>query len=281
MIWRIAHFTNDPRRLLDAVDSIAPTDLPLRRAALAAAAPPTDWAKQYRVVLLSDGASGTDAVPAGMEMLKIGSPRENAGIVACDLQPLPTGKDKLGLYIRLASTFKKPREAYLAIYHDQTYIAERAVAIKPGRNNAQVFHIEGQPGRWKIELDVKDALAKDNVAYMVVPPPRPVRVAVQTKQKFFYEHSVLAFARSGHLLTLAQDDPQVVLAQASPPAGDAPTILFAPEGKSAWWGALGEKLKNVVPRSGSSRIIQLCAMWTSTRSILQGRVVWRCLTMRW
>ncbi len=120
--------------------------------------------------------------------------------------------------------------------------------VQPGVNEPQILTIENaEPGRWTVQLDVDDPLEQDNLAYLAVEPPRPVRVAVETDDRFFFENSVSAFSRQAGLLTLDNQDPQVVIGKSTAPSATR-VLVFQPEGESPWWTDIGEELDNVVPR---------------------------------
>ena len=120
--------------------------------------------------------------------------------------------------------------------------------IKPGVNDAQVFTLENaEPGRWVIQLDVEDALDKDNLARLAVERPRPVRVAVESDDRFFLENSVVAFSRGAGLLSLTDKNPQIVLAKSTVPDAER-SLVFLPQGDSTWWSNLGEPIDSPAPR---------------------------------
>ena len=113
LIYR-AHLTDNPRALLDAIESIEPSSQPFRTEALASQSY-DELAGDYRVILLSDGCFDRAAMPPQLELMKIGSARENIGIVAADLRSVPGGARRLGLYCQIASTHEEPIDCDLLI----------------------------------------------------------------------------------------------------------------------------------------------------------------------
>lgn len=242
-----AHMTDDPRRLTEAIDGLEPTAAPLNAEALARFADRTDWAGDVRVILISDGVLGGVAVPGDVELLKVGSAVENVGIVAADIQRSPEASEAMNLYVRLASSYDEPMEVDLHIEHDRALRRVIPIMVEPGLNDGEVYTLEGDAGAWRLELDVDDALAMDDRAHLVVPHRQPVRVAVAAEDRYFFEHSVLAFSRSGSDLELVDENPDVALAQGVP--ADAPlSVVFEPRGEASLWPGLGDPTTVVAPR---------------------------------
>ncbi len=248
----LSHLTDDPRELLDAIEKIQPTDLPLRLDSLKAfrAGQSGDWARQHRLIFLSDGNT-TEPLPEGVELAKVGAPAENAGIIAADLQYAPGSTDQMLFYFQTASSFKGPVKADLILQAIGGAVGKFIpLDLVPGVNPPQTFTVENAaPGRWEARLEIKDALAADNVVSLVAARPKPVRVAVRTEDRYFMENSVLAFARGGGVLELVTESPQIVLTRSTTP--DAPlALIFQPEGESPWWKSPGVPLDPaaVVPK---------------------------------
>ncbi|MCP5551831.1 MAG: BatA domain-containing protein [Akkermansiaceae bacterium] len=247
-----SHLSLSPRELLDAIGGVDESDYPFDARALEALGNDAHWAEDHRILLLSDGAfDGADGLPENVELLKIGAPAENAGIVAADLRRLPDGR--LGFYFRVASSFKETVSGDLVLRNAET--GERIhklipLKIAPGENEAEVFYLEGDApaGNWTATLEIADALAKDNVAYLSVPPERPVRVKVAAADRYFFETSVLAFQEGSGLLALVEENPEIVIGKGGAPADAALALIFTPEGESPWWKGVGDAADAVAPR---------------------------------
>jgi hypothetical protein len=254
------HFTDNPRELLDAVEKVEQTDFALRPQALAALGGDDAWIREKRILLITDGCLAAADIPANVELVKVGKPLENAGLVAGDLQFLPTGPGRMSLYFQVASSYEKPVEADLILTHHgerDRVMKVIPLSIAPGMNKPEVYAVDGgEPGRWTAKLEVDDALKKDDTLFLAAAAPRPVRVAVKAEDRFFFEHSVLAFSNSGGLLTLTEQDPQVILAKGVDPFAAATNgtaaatlaIVFKPAGESPWWSGVGAELPAVAPR---------------------------------
>jgi len=248
----LSHLTDDPRALLDAVESIGPTALDFRREAVAAlrAGDSAEWMKGHRVILITDGCFGAAGVPEGVEVLKVGEPLENAGIVSADAQFLPGADNPLGVFVQFASSFKAPVKGILMLKPDGPGPNKLVdVEIKPGVNPGEVFTVQDAPaGRWKVTLDLKDGYDGDNTVSLVAQKQKPVRVMVDAADKFFFDTAVDSFSRGGSgFLLLTTESPQVVIARSKAPDA-ALSLIFQPDGASPWWKSVGEPLETAVPR---------------------------------
>jgi hypothetical protein len=246
-----SHLSASPRELLEAIDGIEPTDFPSNAAALRGFSDDTREGGDHRLLLLSDANFEEAAsLPAEIELIKVGGPLGNAGITAADLQRLPDGS--FGFFFRIASSFPETVEADLVLTHEGS--GERIyklipLKIVPGENPPERFALPEAPdGAWTATLDLDDALEKDNRAYLTVPEPNPVRVAVATKDRFFFEVSVLSFERGAGILQLVDATPEVVLGTGSLEAGTTAAVVFAPSEASPHWGTPGEEVEVVAPR---------------------------------
>ena len=254
------HLTDNPRAVLDAIEHIAPTDQPFKPALLSTFTAKGLWNRNYRIVLISDGCCGGAKVPDRVELLKVGTDQPNIGIIAADIRYLPGAERRVGVYVQLASSYKKKQTVDLLISQLQTPgkqtvspAAEELrklvpLSVEPGLNPPQQWTLDGaEPGRWTIKLDLHDALPDDDCAYLALDPPRPIRIAVDSEDRFFFENSVLAFARGNGLLTLANKEPMLVLAKSKTPS-EQRSLIFKPQGDSPWWSELGDSVEVVAPR---------------------------------
>jgi hypothetical protein len=256
-----SHLTNNLRDMLDSIDAIRPSHKALDLAAL-----PTgkEWEtsdRKYRLVLISDGVFDASALPSHVELVKVGTPRDNLGIVAADLAYIGGSTSRLGFYYQVTSTFAETKEADLSLSfvdqqgHEQLFKVI-PLEVKSGFNPPESFELHDAPaGRWLARLDVDDALDEDNKVFLAVAKPRPIRVAVDSTDPYFLENSVHAFSRGDGTLSLVPNktedlkQPDVVLAKSTSP--EAPNaIILQPAGKSPWWTDLGDE---VVP--GAARVL--------------------------
>ena len=210
-----------------------------------------DWLEDQRVILVTDGCFDANMLPERVELMKVGAAAENVGFVAADLRRLPSANDLLGLYVRVHSTFAQKVDVDLLVYdgpEDTNLFRLIPLEVTPGLNEPLTFNLENaKPGSWRIKLDQNDALANDNVAQLAVPQQEAIRVQVASENRFFFENSVLAFSEGSGLLTLVNDNPDIVIDQGTWSDSDR-AIVFQPQGESKWWSDLGESLDNVVAK---------------------------------
>ena len=284
----VSNMTDNPRELLNAIDSITATSLPSRVSTLEAFASDSEMEKtvdyvtdktgnesdspqtdiegslksdssKHRFVFLSDGVVD-DRIPDSIELLKIGdSASGNVGIVACDMQRL-AGTQNIGVFYQLVSTFREPVEAELVLTHEtpENIVKLIPLTIDPGVNPSAVFELESvNNGRWQMRLDKEDALIDDNQVDLILPPIDPIKVGVAGTDRFFYENSVIAFSKTGGLLKLVpqgdRQNSQLLIGQKTiplEPENTGPNLLiFQPDGQSPWWQSLGEAIEVALPRA--------------------------------
>ena len=248
----LSHLTDDPRQLLDAIESIEPTSFNFRREAVGAlcAGDSAEWMKGHRLILITDGCFDAAGAPEGVEILKVGEPLENAGIVSADAQFLPGSGSPLGVFVQFASSFKAPVKGVLMLRPDGPGANKLVdVEIKPGMNPGEVFTVQDAPaGKWLVKLELADGFAGDNSVSLVAQKQKPVRVHVDAEDKFFFDTAVESFSRGGNgFLLLTSESPQVVIARGTAPDA-ALSLIFQPDGPSPWWKSVGEPLESVVPR---------------------------------
>lgn len=248
----LEHPTRHRKALLEAVDSILPTELPSRVEALRALQPGDEWMKDTRVLLITDGClDAPDRLP-GVEVLRITDSAKNIGIARADLRSVPGGPARLGLFILPVSSFTEPVKTDITLTHvdSNRLVKIIPVTLSPGENAAVTLIMEDAPsGSWKATLGLEDALESDNIAFLYVPPRRPVPVGVLADDPFFFQNAVSAFERSDQMLSLAEDakTAQLMLSKGRVPAGIS-TVVFQPSGESSVWSSVGSEISAPVPK---------------------------------
>lgn len=248
----LEHPTRHRKALLEAVDSIQPTELPSRVEALRALQPGDEWMKDTRVLLITDGClDAPDRLP-NVEVLRITDTAKNIGIARADLRSVPGGPARLGLFILPVSSFTDPVKTDITLMHvdSNKLVKIIPVTLLPGENPAVTLTLDDAPsGRWKAMLGLDDALESDNSAFLYVPPRQPVPVGVLADDPFFFQNAVSAFERSDQLLSLAPDtkSAQLMLSKGKVPA-DISTVVFQPAGESTVWSKVGDEIAAPVPK---------------------------------
>src|SRR2546423_15510884 len=103
---------------------------------------------------------------------------------------------RIGFYYQVASTFREPKKVDLTLNslddngHEQLQKVI-PLTVAPGKNRPETFQLIDAPaGRWLARLDIDDALAADNTAYLSLTRPKPIRVSVEEGDRDFRENRV-------------------------------------------------------------------------------------------
>ncbi len=226
-----------------------------------------------------DGENDNASAPIGIETVRIdeksGVIPENIGFIAADMVAANNGQT-MTLMFSIASSFPDTvrGEAVLTAVgsdpdrnaDDSDGIVIRVIPLEivPGVNPPQIYGIDAEAGRYTLRLETldengearPDALALDNTAYLSAPEPRPLRVAVDAADRYFFETAVLAFARSGRLMDLIPAGESAELAifrgsvshHGSDSAGPPLRVVFAPDAPGDGVASVGEPLDVSLPR---------------------------------
>lgn len=249
-----AHLTRHQRSLLEAVDKLKATDMPLDADALASFIATGSAQQNSRVLFITDGCSASmERLPKSCEVLRVGSTQPNVGIVAGDLRKATGEVIGLRLFLRLRSSFSDVQKTELNLTHEDTkrLVKVMPLELKPNAETPVTVDLADAPaGRYIAELSIKDALDLDNRAHLVMPQPEPITVAVSSSEPFFYSQAVRAFEQGDQSLQLTDDEAKAEIVIATRNESKRPrTIIFQPEGKSEWWTDIGDVVKEtIVPR---------------------------------
>jgi hypothetical protein len=192
-----ASFTGNERTLDETLQRIAVTDsggdsmatVQLARELLAARP------GQQRIIAISDAPLGD-----GIENRSVGSPRDNVAITRFATRPLPASPQTSEMLIELHNFGTQPANTNLELRYDDKLLDVKPVSLAPGEKITQVFPSVPQPraaarGWLTARIEGGDALAIDDIARAVLPPPRPVRVLLVTKGNVFLEKALGADPR--------------------------------------------------------------------------------------
>jgi len=197
-----------------------------------------------RVVFLTDGSGDFSTLPAAVEVQVVGKNEGNLGITAADIQWIPGRMNTAAVFLSIGSSFQKDQKVELEIIHSETGMIGRLaeVTVPPGAGKGLVYEMEdAEPGPWQIRILTDDALLTDNIIDLGLNPFRPIPVEVKADDPFFFQHCIEAFSLGGGKLRLGGGKDSMVVAVGSVP-GDKDAIVFAPQGESAFWGAIGDEV---------------------------------------
>jgi hypothetical protein len=239
----LSHASDSPKDLTDAISRLQVADMPVGPQTVAALNSCAKGAGSAgRVLLLTDGNPGWDGLDPGVEIMRLTPSAVNAGFIAADLDRKPGTTRGAVFFYRIASSVKQETSAELELRHDEMGLARLVpVTLKPGEETSDTLDIDdATAGKWTAELKFPDALATDNVVALGLAEPKPVTVKVVAPQPVFFQRCVEAFALTGGMLSLAEKDADVTIAQGSATT-DPRQIIFAPAGESPFWtGGTGE-----------------------------------------
>ena len=188
-------FTSDRRRLETTLRAMQPTDCTTNmRDGLLLALSLAGKRPRSTVLVLSDGGfAALPSVPpsADVKFIRIGQRSANLAIMAFQASRSPaTGKHDL--FVRLHNYGVGPQQSTLCIYQEQQLVDARTVTVA-----ANSDHIENcslalpQGGLLRAQLEVKDDLAADNVAYASAESGAALSVLLATPGNLFLEQALL------------------------------------------------------------------------------------------
>jgi hypothetical protein len=221
----VSPFTTNTSDLVDLIQRIEPTDgrtdlrealdlaeaymAPPTRLSLGMEATPMSAEAPATLVLISDGRiANLDKVvlrSGTMEMIRIGQARDNVGITALRTQRNYERPENVNAFLTVRNFGPGPVGTDVSIYVDGvmrlvqpvTLTGAAASATQPaeatqGTSRAVPFELALDRGALlEARLSRSDALAADNSAYVVVPPPRRQKVLVVTDGKYPFLDSVI------------------------------------------------------------------------------------------
>ena len=246
----VSHLSDSPRDLLQAVRTLDTRDVPISGEARRTLNQYAGTDQNYRVILLTDGHGGLEGLDDKIEVMRVGEPLQNAGLVEADFGWIPGKTDTVGFFYRIASSFTETKQAELELRNaDQGGIARLLpITLEPGLTEPMVLEIgQAGPGKWIASLNISDDFPKDNEIEMVLPARKKIAIRVSAKQDYFFQRCLEAFDLSGGILRAAPEEAELVLAQGAPD-GDEPALVFGPDGDSPYWTSLGDPVEVLAAR---------------------------------
>ena len=241
----LCHLSSAPNDLLDALARVEAADVPVTGSTIRALnAFRAKTGAGHRVLLLTDGHGGWDGLDPGIEVIRLGRPVANAGIVAADLAWAETGGNKARFFYRIASSFPQETHGELELRHEDGDGLARLVPVvlRPGEETrATLDVVNARAGRWSAILRIDDALAADNQVAMGLAERHPIDIRLETRDAYFFGRCVDAFARTGGLLRRVAAGGELVIAQGAVPAAEK-LLVFAPAGESPFWKSIAGPL---------------------------------------
>lgn len=211
----LAPFTDDKNLLRKAIDTVQPTDAvgTLQEAVALAEAHSTPVGEgigvgeqqvaQAHLILLTDGrlsdANKVTVQRSTIELVKIGSASENAGIVDLDVRRSYEQPSQLSVLVRVRNFGSEKMQRDLSLIIDGRIKDVQPLKLEPAGKAESLSFITGggvpadgseavvpfeivmeTGGHVEVRLSGKDSLAVDDRAFAVVTPPHPMRVLLVT-----------------------------------------------------------------------------------------------------
>ena len=226
----VSPFTTDMNDVIGLIEDLEPTDerTNMREALELAEAymmqttleqTPETAEQASRIVLFSDGAvSGVEDVvlrAGGLTLIPIGRTRDNVGLTALRIQRNYERPEMLSTLLQVQNFGPEPVTTDVSLYLDGRLSTVQTVSLAPARPRGEqavgTGQIDEQGTRissaslsfefalekgalLEARLARDDALLADNRAFVVVPPPRRLRVLLVSKTNFFLEAALQGLA---------------------------------------------------------------------------------------
>ena len=189
----VCSFTNNRKRLRQALDDIRATDCPTSvNAALRVAESVSTTRPKPRVILFSDGAfpdPGKPEVP--VEYRRTGTPQSNLAITGMDVRRSLRDPQKIEMFIGAQNFSDQPYHGTLTVHLDDKLLDSRAFDLEPQKVLSQIFEARlPGTGILRVGFEAADALPLDNRAEQVVPEPRHRRVLLVADNPFYLEKAL-------------------------------------------------------------------------------------------
>ena len=220
-----APLTSDKSTLHAALDSVNGTDCPTRAdEAIRLALSLIRGRQGGRVIVLSDGGFAGVETPAGasaITFVRIGDSDDNIAITALDARPGPDGRP-----LALASVHNfshANRNLDLEITADGKLVDVQRLSLGPDQEVSRVFPTPPRASRIAVRLDVRDKLAADNDATLLLGAGAQARGILLTRGNLFLQKALaidprVSFVRSASPQDLAVSKWDLyVLDRACPP----------------------------------------------------------------
>ena len=123
-----------------------------------------------------------------LEFKLVGKRRDNVAITALDVYQGLYDYAQRKVYISLRNFSPRAEKLGLQIYLDQALKWEKKLSLSAGESTTIPFGNLNQPGLFKAQLVIDDALEADNVAYAIISPNKLVKLLVVTADQELAEH---------------------------------------------------------------------------------------------
>ncbi len=188
-------FTDDEKRLLDALAQASPTDATGDISAAVALADSLLAARKgnHRIVLFTAGTTGP-LPKTGSELIThtLGTPRDNVAITRFATRALPANPQTGEVLLETQNFGRTLVRTEVELAFDGRTLEVKPLALAPGERRLDIFTsvprpIRGARGWLTAKLSAPDALVLDNIAYATLPAAKLNRVLLVSKGNNFLE----------------------------------------------------------------------------------------------
>lgn len=190
-------FTADHRELNVAIDRLAIHQTGTRmRDAVSLAAALVAARDASHIDIISDGGfEPISGVPLGKTHVSfhpVGIGSDNVGITAVDCRRGLTGATGLQALVVVRNYSAKARTVTVELMSGTELLDAQEVILAPRVEEVETFDLADppEPRALDVRLDVRDSLAVDNQASLVIVPRTPIRVLLVTKGNPFLENAL-------------------------------------------------------------------------------------------
>jgi Ca-activated chloride channel family protein len=193
--WVAVPFTRDLRKVQGAIREVQVTDcMTNMRDALLLAFSLAGKRPKATVYVVSDGGFGPlpeVASTADLRFIRVGARRDNVAILAFEASR-QQGSQNHQLFLRLQNYASEAKSAVVSFCHEDELIDAHRVTLKPNENRGETYQLTlKRPGLLRAEVEVKDDLASDNVAYAFADLAADKSVLLVTPGNLFLEQALL------------------------------------------------------------------------------------------
>jgi hypothetical protein len=189
-------FTSSRRTLHDALDQVQPTHGGTNLAAVLALLdelPPVPH--KTHVHLLTDAAYApynfAPPTETAFAVFQAGTARENIGITAFQARPLPDSPGDFEVYFEVLNAGDQAVRAPYELRAGTRLVDAGELILAPNaRERRTIRQFSRQGGELSLRLAHADPLLLDNAAFAVLPPVRPITVALVTPGNLFLEQAL-------------------------------------------------------------------------------------------
>jgi len=141
-----------------------------------------------KVYLITDGAM--DALPVisgvkdGLEIIQIGTTSNNIGITAVDVRKVGDDAQRKQVFVRIANASQVQQQVEVILFHNSRILERQFVPVHAEGAEA-IFEAEVQTGVIEVVLEVTDALAADNRAWVIMMPLKEIKILVTGSENMF------------------------------------------------------------------------------------------------